>query len=76
MLIIPIICQKGFEISYETNIPRQAGLSGSSAIVTAALKCILEYYGVAQSIPKPELPNIVLAVESKLGIVCCFIFHL
>jgi galactokinase len=26
---------KGFRLSYDTNIPRQAGLSGSSAIICA-----------------------------------------
>eukprot|EP00878_Enallax_costatus_P037159 GHUV01041959.1.p1 GENE.GHUV01041959.1~~GHUV01041959.1.p1 ORF type:complete len:148 (+),score=24.89 GHUV01041959.1:895-1338(+) len=28
---------KGFKLSYDTNIPRQAGLSGSSAIICAVL---------------------------------------
>lgn len=30
-----------FAAEYETNIPRQAGLSGSSAIVCATLNCLL-----------------------------------
>jgi glucuronokinase len=37
---------KNFTLSYDTNIPRQAGLSGSSAIVCAALNCLIEYYDV------------------------------
>jgi hypothetical protein len=37
-----------FTMSYETCIPRQAGLSGSSAIVCAALSCLLDFYGVAE----------------------------
>ncbi len=37
-----------FIMSYETCIPRQAGLSGSSAIVCAALSCLLDFYGVAE----------------------------
>ena len=39
--------EKHFELSYETNIPRQAGLSGSSAIACAALNCLLMHYDVA-----------------------------
>ncbi len=38
--------EKNFELSYETNIPRQAGLSGSSAIACAALNCLLMHYDV------------------------------
>ncbi len=37
-----------FNMGYETCIPRQAGLSGSSAIVCAALSCLLDFYGVAE----------------------------
>lgn len=36
----------GFTLSYDTNIPRQAGLSGSSAIACAALNCLFSHYGV------------------------------
>ena len=39
--------QKNFTLSYETYIPRQAGLSGSSAIICAALNCLLDFYSVA-----------------------------
>lgn len=38
--------EKYFNLSYDTNIPRQSGLSGSSAIICAALNCLLEFYGV------------------------------
>ena len=34
-----MLAEQGFALSYNTNIPRQAGLSGSSAIVKAALEC-------------------------------------
>ena len=37
---------KGFKLSYTTNIPRQCGLSGSSAIVCATLNCLIEYFEV------------------------------
>lgn len=39
--------QKNFTLSYETYIPRQAGLSGSSAIICAALNCLFDFYSVA-----------------------------
>lgn len=45
---IRLPAEKNFTLSYETNIPRQAGLSGSSAIVCAALNCLLEFYGVGE----------------------------
>ncbi len=38
--------QQHFELSYETNIPRQSGLSGSSAIACAAFNCLLAFYGL------------------------------
>ena len=43
-------------MSYDTNIPRQCGLSGSSAIVIAALKCLVDFYEVSdrsESYPHP-----------------------
>ena len=59
---------RGFRLSYDTNIPRQAGLSGSSAIVTAALSCLEAYYGDAFALPRALRPALVLAAESALGI--------
>lgn len=38
---------RGFLASYTTNIPRQCGLSGSSAIVLAALDCLIRFYHVS-----------------------------
>ncbi len=56
-----------FSIRYESNIPRQVGLAGSSAIITATLRALLEFYGVA--IPRELQPNLVLSVETEeLGI--------
>ena len=37
---------KQFSLRYDSTIPRQTGLSGSSAIVCAALNCLMDYYGV------------------------------
>ncbi len=59
--------RKNFSIRYRSTIPRRLGLAGSSALVTATLRCLLEYYDV--EIPKPLLPNLILSVETEeLGI--------
>ncbi|XP_058098968.1 glucuronokinase 1-like [Magnolia sinica] len=58
-----------FTLSYETNIPRQAGLSGSSAIVCAALNCLLDFYKVRHLIKVEIRPNLILSAEKELGIV-------
>ncbi|CAI0456975.1 unnamed protein product [Linum tenue] len=61
--------QRKFALSYDTNIPRQAGLSGSSAIVSAALNCLLDFYKVRDQIKVEIRPNLVLSAEKELGIV-------
>ncbi len=53
----------GFEIGFSSTIPREVGLAGSSAIITAIFKTLLEYYEV--SIPKKLLANLILEVETK-----------
>ena len=58
----------GFNLSYATNVPKQAGLSGSSAIVTATVSCLEALYGPEFVIPHAERPNVVLAAETALGI--------
>lgn len=56
-----------FTARYISSIPRQVGLAGSSAIVTAAMRALMEFYGV--DIPFEILPNLVLAAEvEELGI--------
>ncbi|CAI5509066.1 unnamed protein product [Closterium sp. Naga37s-1] len=57
-----------FTLSYSTNIPRQVGLSGSSAIIAAALSCLLHHYHLHHAIPIPVRPNLILEAESRLGI--------
>jgi glucuronokinase len=58
---------RNFSVRYESNIPRQVGLAGSSAIIVAALRCLMEFYGVA--IPPRVQPSLVLSVEiEELGI--------
>jgi len=62
-----ILEKKNFTIQYKTNIPRQVGLAGSSAIITASLRALMKFYNV--EIPKPKQANLILRVESdELGI--------
>ncbi|MEK7793621.1 MAG: GHMP kinase, partial [Candidatus Hydrogenedentota bacterium] len=59
--------ERNFSIRYRSTIPGRVGLAGSSALVTATLRCLMEFYEV--DIPKPLQPNIILAVENaELGI--------
>jgi glucuronokinase len=58
--------ERNFSIRYETNIPQQVGLAGSSAIITATLRALMEFYQV--EIPLPAQPTLVLSVEDELGI--------
>jgi glucuronokinase len=56
-----------FTIRYRSSIPRQVGLAGSSAIVTAAIKALMQFYNV--DIPKHILPSLILKAEmEELGI--------
>ncbi len=58
---------RNFSIRYHTNIPRQVGLAGSSAIIVAALRCLMGFYDV--EIPLRVQPSLVLSVEQdELGI--------
>jgi glucuronokinase len=59
---------RNFSIRYESNIPRQVGLAGSSAIIVATLRALMEFYDV--EIPLHIQPSFVLGIESdELGIV-------
>lgn len=59
--------ERNFSIRYRSTIPRRLGLAGSSALVTATLRCLMEYYEV--DIPKQIQPNLILSVETEeLGI--------
>jgi len=56
-----------FTLRYHSDIPRQVGLGGSSAIIVAAMRALMAFYGV--SIPEERLPSLVLHAELKeLGI--------
>lgn len=59
--------ERNFSVRYETNVPRQVGLGGSSAIIVATLRCLMEFYGV--EIPPEVQPSLALSVETEeLGI--------
>jgi glucuronokinase len=55
------IDKRNFTLRYDTTIPYRLGLAGSSAIITACLRGLMQFYGV--SIPKPQLANLILSVE-------------
>ena len=47
----------------------QAGLSGSSAIVCAALSCLLDFYKIRKLIKVEVWPQLILNAEKELGVV-------
>jgi glucuronokinase len=53
--------KRGFTLRYESDIPRQIGLAGSSAIITATLRALMAFYGV--SIPREIQPSLILSAE-------------
>jgi glucuronokinase len=62
-----VLHDRNFAIRYESTIPRQVGLAGSSAIIVATLRGLMEFYGV--EIPRHVQPSLVLSVETdELGI--------
>lgn len=58
---------KNFTLKYSSDIPRQLGLAGSSAIITAAIKAMMEFHSI--DISKEILPSLILNAElEELGI--------
>jgi len=58
---------RNFSVRYDTNIPRQVGLAGSSSIIVATLRCLIRFYGI--EIPIEQQPSLALSVETEeLGI--------
>ena len=58
--------RKNFTCTYNTNIPRQIGLGGSSAIITAMMKSLIQYYNLGHDqIDKRILPSLILSVETE-----------
>ena len=58
---------RNFTIEYESTIPLRLGMGGSSAIITAALRALCQYYSV--EIPLPIQAKLALETETKeLGV--------
>lgn len=59
--------RRGLRIGFESDIPREVGLSGSSAIVIACVRALLDFFGEAVS--NDELAAMALAAEvEELGL--------
>lgn len=62
-----VLDDRNFTIRYATDIPSQVGLAGSSAIIAACLRALMQFYGVR--ISNPIQANLILSVEkNELGI--------
>jgi glucuronokinase len=58
---------RNFAVRYTSNIPRAVGLAGSSAIIVATLRALMEFYEV--TVPDVVQPSLVLSIETgELGI--------
>ena len=54
---------RNFTLEYESSVPQRLGLGGSSAIITASLRALCQYY--ALDIPLPIQANLVLETETR-----------
>jgi glucuronokinase len=54
---------RNFTVRYHSSIPRQIGLAGSSAIVTATMRALMQFYQV--EIPPEILPTVILQAETR-----------
>ena len=54
---------RNFTLEYESNIPQRLGLGGSSAIITASLRALCQYYRI--DIPLPIQANLALETETR-----------
>jgi glucuronokinase len=58
---------RNFTLEYESTVPLRLGMGGSSAIIMAALRALIQYYSI--EIPTPIQANLVLETETKeLGV--------
>jgi len=53
--------QRNFTLRYDSTIPHRLGLAGSSAIITACMRGLMQFYKI--TIPNPLLANLILSVE-------------
>ena len=62
-----VIEERNFTLEYETTVPLRLGMGGSSAIITASLRAICQYFHV--DLPLQVQANLVLETETKeLGV--------
>jgi len=54
---------RNFTLEYESSVPQRLGLGGSSAIITASLRALCQYYSL--DIPLPIQANLVLETETR-----------
>jgi glucuronokinase len=54
---------RNFTLEYDSNVPQRLGLGGSSAIITASLRALCQYYGL--EIPLPVQANLALETETR-----------
>ena len=54
---------RNFTLEYESNVPQRLGLGGSSAIITASLRALCQYYEL--EIPLPVQANLALETETR-----------
>jgi glucuronokinase len=58
---------RNFTLEYESSVPQRLGLGGSSAIITASMRALCQYYDL--DIPLPIQANLVLETETReLGV--------
>ena len=55
--------EENFSLRYKTDIPRQVGLAGSSAIITAVFGALCDFYSI--EIQPQILANLILETETK-----------
>ena len=54
---------RNFTLEYDSNVPQRLGLGGSSAIITASLRALCQYYQL--DIPLPVQANLALETETR-----------
>jgi len=54
---------RNFTLEYESTVPQRLGMGGSSAIITASLRALCQYYQL--DIPLPVFANLVLETETR-----------
>ena len=68
---LPLPSEKKYKVTWETNVPRSSGLSGSTALLASTLACIMTARGEELPEDMREFAELVRDVElMEAGIVC------